>query len=248
MTDAGREAREPELDPKLEEWLAQAREDDAAEAPPALDDLFEGVARDIEAAEKKPSFWLRTRATWMRRLIGGVTAALVVVLGGVLGMRDLGELPALYVGAALASLVVLLGLSLHQALRPLHRPPLPRGAQAAVVALTLLATFLLALLSPHAPEEAAASRGAMELVSPCLFYGLFIGLPVYLVLRLLDRRGGVAAPLLAACAAGLAGNLTLQLKCPNDDPQHLMLSHFAVALLFVAGLGLTHLLVRRLRR
>jgi hypothetical protein len=248
MTDSGSSTREPELDPKLEEWLAEAREEEGAGPSPDVDAMFAEVTEDIEEAERKPTFWLRTRPTWMRRLIACGAALLVVVLGGVIALRsDFFEYPPVFMAVALGSLGVLLLLSLHQALRPLHRPPMPGWARAGVVALTLTATFLLALLSPHEPGV-EASRGVGEMVSPCLFLGLLMGIPVYLILRLLDRRAGVTAPLLAACAAGLAGNLVLQLHCPRRDLDHLMFAHFAVALLFVAGLGVVHLLVRRLHR
>jgi hypothetical protein len=241
-------APDAELDPELEDWLAQARADERdAGASMDVDALFGEVSRDIEAAERRPTFWLRTRATWVRRLVAWGAALVVVVVGGVIGLRgDFAEYPPAYMAAAVGALGVLLLLSLHQALRPLHRPPRPRWQRGAIVALTLAATFLLALLSPHDPG-AEPSRGLAELGSPCLFYGLLMGVPVYLVLRLLDRRSGPTAPLLAACAAGLAGNLVLQLHCPHRAPEHLVLSHFTVALLFVAGLGLAHLLVRRLR-
>ena len=75
-----------------------------------------------------------------------------------------------------------------------------------------------------------------------------MGVPVYVALRLLDRGSSATASLLAACAAGLTGNLVLQLHCPVDGVEHLMATHFSVALLFLVGLGLAHLVVRRLRR
>ena len=247
MTDQSTQPGAPELDPKLEEWLADARDADAAELPD-LGPMLAEVEKDIAAAEKRPTFWLQTRPTWMRRAIAFAAAAIVVGLGGALTLRaDLASRPPAFMAVALGSLALLLGLSLHQALRPLHRPPMPRGMRIGVVALTIGATLLLALLSPDDPADVGRGRGMLELVSPCLFIGLGLGVPIYLVLRLLDRGAGLGA-LLAACAAGLAGNLALQLHCPNDAPEHLMLAHFSVALLFVAGLGAVHALVRRLRR
>ena len=233
---------EPELDPKLEDWLRQARAEDEDAAPPDLDAMFGAVRRDIDQAEKRPSFWLRTRPTWMRRAIAGGAAALVVGLAGALALRgDFADYPTPTMAAALLALGSLLVLALHQALRPLHRPPISPWARAGLVALTLGSTFTVALLSP--PEEPTGS-----LVSPCLFYGLLMGVPVYFVLRLLDRSAGTTSPLLAACAAGLAANLVLQLHCPVDGVEHLMANHFSVALLFVAALWVAHLAARRLRR
>lgn len=239
MTDSHRD----ELDPELEEWLAGAREEEAPRAD--YDAMLAGVEAKIDEAEKKPSFWLRTRSTAVRRVTAALAALAVIVVGGVLlTRRELGAIDPIHLAVALAALGALLGLSVHAALRPLHRPPPSPLARAATIALTLVSTFLLALLPPaDASLHVAGDQGLLSHVSPCLFYGLLTGLPVYVVLRLLDR-GTSAAPLLAACAAGLAGNLVLTLHCPRDDPQHLMLGHFSVALLFVAGLGLVHLLAR----
>lgn len=235
-----------ELDPKLEEWLANARDADAGEVPD-LGPMLAEVEKDIATAEKRPTFWLATRPTWMRRAIALASAAAVVAVGAITLRSDLATRPPAFVAVAIGSLAALLVLSLHQALRPLHRPPLPRGARIGMAALTIAATLLVALLSPHDPADVGRGRGMLELVSPCLFIGLGLGVPVYFVLRLLDRGAGLGA-LLASCAAGLAGNLALQLHCPNDAPEHLMLAHFSVALLFVAGLGVVHALVARLRR
>jgi len=234
---------DPGPDPELEEWLAEAREAEAGPQP-ELEGLLESVEREIGQAEKKPTFWLRTRPTWVRRAIASGAALGVVGLTAALMLRaDFHDYPASYMAVALGSLGALLLLSVHMALRPLHRPPMRGAARAAVVGLTLASTFALALFSPHDPGEA---HGVFDHVSGCLFFGLLFGVPVYFVLRLLDR-GAQATSLLAACAAGLLGNLVLQLHCPRKDPEHLMLAHFSVVLLFVAGLGLAHWLVRRLR-
>lgn len=237
----------PELDPKLEEWLADAREQEHAEGGmPDLSDLLGDVERDQERAEKSPRFWLMSRPTWLRRLVACAAVVLIVVVGGVLSLReDIGRLPAAYVITAVGSLGFLLAAAAWTALRPLHRPPPPRWVSWGLVAATLGATFALALFAPPSPDHPPTSL-LHEMVSPCLFYGLFLGLPVYLLLRLLDRGPGLTA-LIAACAAGLAGNLVLQLHCPRTDPEHLMGAHFSVALLFVVGLYLVHVAVRRLR-
>ncbi len=234
-----------ELDPELSEWLADARALD--EAAPSADyaSMLREVEQDIARAESKPSFWLESRPTWMRRLIASIATMTVLVLGGVvMTHRDWSAISPLHLGVAFGALGVLLGASLHQALRPLQRPPLPRWARIGMGALTLVATFTLAILPM--PDTHAAPIGEGLHVSPCLFFGLLMGLPVYLVLRLLDR-GTSHAPLLAACAAGLIGNLVLELHCPRTDAPHLMLGHFTVALVFVLGLGAVHFFVRSRR-
>lgn len=230
-----------DVDPRLASSLTELAEAREETDPPSVDyaAMFAQVEEQIAHAEQRPSFWLRTRSTPVRRLIAGSAAAIVVVVCGVLlTRRDLGAIGPLHLTIALGALGSLLGLSVHHALRPLHRPPLPAWSRIAITALTLLATLALALF-----PAGTAHVGADHSVSPCLFLGLLTGLPVYGVLRLLEREGS-AASLLAACAAGLAGNLVLELHCPSRDLEHLMLGHFTVALLFVAGLALVHRLVR----
>lgn len=245
MSDAEKGARD-ELDPELAEWLDEARDIDERTPEADYAAMLGAVEEKIAAADAKPSFWLKSRATWVRRLIAVGAALSIVLLGGIVtSKRDLGALSPLHLALALGALSVLLGASLHQALRPLHRPPIARWARACITALTLGATFVLALLP--VPDAAGLAYDGLH-VSPCLFYGLFMGVPVYLVLRLLDRSRGASSPLLAACAAGLAGNLVLELHCPRSNPEHLMLSHFTVALIFVAGLGLVHVLLRARER
>lgn len=237
----------PELDPTLEEWLGEARALERERgATEDIDAMMQECEARLEEADKSPRFWLMSRATWARRLIAAVAVIAVIVVGGVMGMRtDLGELPLPFLALSIGSLAFLLGASAWAALRPLHRPPLPKWVGGALVVATLACTFLLALLSPH---EGAHSETSLlrEMVSPCLFYGLFIGLPVYLVLRLLDRGLGVGA-LIASCAAGLAGNLVLQLHCPRGETEHLMGAHFTVAVLFVVAMFAVNQAVRRLR-
>ena len=235
------------IDPALERLLAEASQEEAEpEGGPDLAPVFEEIQARIGEAEGRRSFWLATRPTRVRRAICWGTLALVALLGGVLTLRaDFGDYPLPRMMAALGALFVLGGLSLHHALRPVHQPPLPRWVGALVVLAALGATFTLALLPPaHAGGlEGVGAHGA----APCLLYGLLFGLPVYGMLRVLDRGGGSPAPLLGASAAGLAGNLVLQLHCPQTDPTHLLAGHFAVAALFIGGIGLIHLVTRRAR-
>ncbi|MCC6872992.1 MAG: hypothetical protein IT378_01690 [Sandaracinaceae bacterium] len=233
----------PERDPKLDELLGDVR-GEPGPPPEQLDAMFASLSKDIQEAERKPSFWLKSRSTAMRRAIAIASTLGVLAVGTALLMQtDRSLFSPLRVVLALGALGILLGVSVHQALRPLHAPPAPAWTRGLVAALTVAATFALALL----PTAEGHTGGVLDhLVSPCTFIGLLIGLPVYAVLRLLDRTGGAA--LAGACAAALAGNLVLEMHCPHADSVHLMASHFSVALVFVAGLGLLHLLLARLRR
>jgi hypothetical protein len=65
----------------------------------------------------------------------------------------------------------------------------------------------------------------------CAAFGAVMGLPV-LAFALLARRAhveGVVASL-AGVAAGLTGNLALQLHCPNTNVAHQLLGHWVVLL------------------
>lgn len=241
MTERGT----PELDPELAEWLAEAREDGADVPPAELDGMLGEVEEEIAGADRSPWFWLRSRATGLRRAMAFAVAATVVAVGGALTLRaDFAELPIAWTLTAVGSLAVLLSASVWLALRPLHRPPLPPWVRSTLIGASLVATCALALLAPA--DTVAGDQGLLAHVTPCLVYGLLTGVPVYLVLRLLDR-GSSALAILAACAGGLAGNLVLQLHCPRNDAEHLMAAHFAVVLLFVGGLGAVHWVLRRLR-
>lgn len=241
MTDRGT----PELDSELEQWLAEAREDGTDAPPPDLDAMLGDVEKKMEAADRSWVFWLRSRATWLRRLLAFAVAAVVVGVGGVLTLRaNFGELPVAWIAIAVTSLAVLLGASLYLALRPLHQPPLPAVVRTGLIGASLAATLALALLAPA--DTIADDRGLLAHVTPCLVYGLLTGLPVFLLLRLLDRGRSTIA-ILAACAGGLTGNLVLQLHCPRNDAEHLMGAHFGVVLLFLGGLGAVHWIVGRLK-
>ena len=238
-----------DIDPELERWLKEARELEEAAPVPGLDGMLVDVEKKLEQADRSWMFWLKSRASWMRRVIAFTATGLVVLLAGALTLRsNIGELPAAWLALTLGSLGLLLGVSVYCGLRPLHRPPLPRWLRVGVIGGTLLATAALALFAPQAGLAGgfAGEGSLLAHATPCFFYGLLVGLPVFLVLRLLDRGGSTLA-LVAACAAGLTGNLVLELHCPRNDVGHLVVGHFGVALVFVAGLALIHWLIGRTR-
>ena len=63
-----------------------------------------------------------------------------------------------------------------------------------------------------------------------MLYGALTGLPFILLARLMDR-GGLRSrdrSLFAVLTGFLAGNIMLQLHCPNTDPLHLLFGHGGV--------------------
>ncbi|MBX3270572.1 MAG: DUF1109 family protein [Sandaracinaceae bacterium] len=221
--------------PDLERRLAEAREADALPAGVELDAMLGEVERSLREADGSWLFRVRSLATGARRAIALGAAATVVALGASVGLRaDLASAPVGYLAVGVVAGAALLAVCLTLALRPLCAPPLPRGLRGALAAVSLAATAALALLTPAG--AVAGREGLVEHATPCAAYGLLLGLPVYAVLRVLDR-GGAGAALVASCAAGLTGHLVLTLHCPRTDPAHLMAGHFAVVLLFVAVVG-----------
>jgi hypothetical protein len=88
-------------------------------------------------------------------------------------------------------------------------------------------------LIPLDHHGVAAGEGAIFALEcgRCAAFGAVMGLPV-LVLALLARRSrleGVVAAL-AGVAAGLTGNLVLQIHCPNTNVVHQLLGHWVVLL------------------
>jgi hypothetical protein len=223
--------------------VAQASRAEVADVD--LRGVLAGVRERVAAADRSPLGWLRSRPTAMRRLLGALGALLLLAFTFVLGLRqDLDAYPTLRLAVAVVALGVLLGASLFQALRPLHQPPLAPLPRRLLVAASLLATAFLCLL-PDPTPEGLADPHAVAHATPCTLFGLLIGLPVFLLVRLLDRNPASTAPLLVACAAGLLGNLSLQMHCANGDPVHLMAGHFSVLLLFLSGVAVIQALARR---
>lgn len=232
-----------ERDPELDALMA---------APEELADvsaLFEGVQAQIEAAEKKPSYKLRTQPTSRRRLMAFIAFAMVILVTLMTGRRpDLGAYPPAMLALVLGSLGTLFALSAWTALRPIHRPMLAPWKLGALTALAVGTTLVLAL-APGIHDHVALRPDAplIRHASPCMIYGFMFGLPVYGALRFLDRGSSWSARIIAACAAGLAGNMILELHCPMGGSAHLMAGHASVIICYVAGVFLIEALLRARR-
>lgn len=216
------------------------------------DALFQDVQGRIQQSSRQPAWWLRGRSTAVRRGIAVLTFAALATFG-VLAMPrpDMGVYPMARMVLSLAALGLLALVSLHQALRPLHQPALRRAGGWLLVGGALLATLVVTALPPAHQAHPASLGGTGDVLisraAPCLYVGLLLGLPVFALVRLLDR-GSVLSAVLAACAAGLTANFLLQVHCPITATEHNVVAHFGVALLFVAGVGLVDWLVSRRRR
>ena len=128
--------------------------------------------------------------------------------------------------------------------RPLHRPALDGWRRVAFPALCVVATFGLVLI-PGLVGRAGSGveTGLLAHATPCATYGFALGLPVYALLRLLDR-GDSLGRLHAACAAGLAGNVVLELHCPIAGNPHRIVGHAMVLVIYVGGMMLVEWALR----
>jgi hypothetical protein len=123
--------------------------------------------------------------------------------------------------------------------RPVHLPELPRWQALCVVCVAIGATVLAAFWPYPAAQAAAHEHGGGVMAGVCMGVGLLLGVPVYALLRLVDR-GNAFGSLVAAAAAGLAGNFVLKAHCSVPGTSHELFGHASVAVLFVLGLGLVH--------
>lgn len=225
--------RDAGLDPDLAALLASV---DQEPTQGELDELLASVRSSIEAARSNDVTRLHAQPTWRRRAFGFAT--LIFLLGMNIGLRQRTDLEAyalpylLTYGGAVVSLI---SVCAFLALRPLHVPSLPRGTGFGLGLVAVAATVVLAV-SPGFHAHAASPSGVslFSHASPCLVYGFFVGVPIYGALRLLDR-GQPLGRVLAASAAGLAGNLVLELQCPTGGGAHRLFGHAGVVALYVFG-------------
>jgi len=211
--------------------------------PDTIDDLFAGILAqtlDRPPTRRERLVALPGAARLALGLAGGLAAGGIVLL--ITGLRgDLGALSMPRLAGSLAALLVAALASLGLALRGSHRPPLGLGARALAGAL-----LLLPLLSAAIPGFWEGSPTPPEKVWLWMLECMTLGLPAAalaaaapLALSRWDQPPRLRVWL--ACAAGGLGAFAMQqIRCPANDPLHLLVTHAglgaAVAAVFV-GLG-----------
>jgi hypothetical protein len=243
LSASAREAREAE-----ERANAVLRERVASDLPrvepPDLHELFAGLEQQL-AGERGARAWLRSRSTGARIVLSLASLALLVAVVALAWARpDLSVYPGFRLALGMLVIVVLVGVQLVLALRPLSRPPLPAWVSpAAIVGAVTALVALYGLPPPHLAHPASLQApGWQALISralPCLAFGLVFALASYGLLRALDRGGTdpTRRALLAAAYGGLVANLLLMLHCPVTASAHLMLGHLGVAVLLLLGVA-----------
>lgn len=204
--------------------LAHALRSLEAPSPPVS---FDSVARTI-GGERGPIAWLKSRSTLARfslaAVVGASVGAAVLSLGHGI-RRDLPQYPVPRLALTLGLLGGVCLASVRVVLRPIQLAPLSRGSLLALLAVGALARLGLALL----PRSHAADPAALAVHDPsvaeCLIAGTLMGIPLFAAVVLAARMPSWTNRLLAACAAGLLGNVVLELGCPSTEPAHLLEGH-----------------------
>jgi len=206
--------------------------------------LERAVRADV-ARERGARAWLRSRSPALRLVLAlGFAMLLAVTVLVVRARGDLHTYPVWRMGLTLGWFGLAAGASAWLALRPVY---LPRPSARLVIGLAAfaLAGPLVTALLPAVPTDETLHAHRSALAGGCFTIGALAGVVTLLLARLLDRGGphGPGPLVLAAAAAGLVGNVALQLHCPINFPAHLLLGHATVPMALV----LATLLVRRLR-
>ena len=204
-----------------------------------MDRMFAGMKARCDKSDRTLRGFLRSRSTMVRRLIVlAVFAALA--FGGWFMFPVVGDHARTVPWAAsLATFCALLVVALFMVTRPVHLPALPRWQSVCLVCLALGATVLAAFWPYPAAQAATHDHTGGTMVGACMGAGLLLGVPVYALLRLVDR-GNAFGSLVAASAAGLAGNFVLKAHCSVPGTSHELMGHASVAVVFVLGMGLVH--------
>lgn len=235
-----------ELDPELRAFLEALPGETPDASKLDLDGLRRDLRAEVDAADRSLVARVRALATWLRRSL----AALVLVALVALTVRpsDLVTYPPGLWMLYLASVLVLFGLCAFVALRPVHVPALPRWQGVALGLTAVVAVVVLSVIPDLHLRTTPPSVGFFAHFSPCFAYGFMLGLPVYGALRLLDR-GNPVGRILAAAAAGLAGNLVLEMRCTvGGGAVHQLFGHAGVVAFYVVGVVAFEWALRRRAR
>jgi len=218
-----------------------------------LSALAESVTARI-ADERGPVAWLRQLATPVRFGLATLVLAMVALAAVYLTPRiDLAVYPLGRMLMIVAAYVAVALVGLAWAVRPLHRAGPRRVVLAAVVLAGGLLPWVVALLPRVAALHPASVEGVgaefLPRAGACFLFGTVLALPILAAAWGVDRGGhrGRWRGWLAAIAAGIGGNLVLQLHCPIIHLDHLIVGHATVALVLPVAYGLLLALAFRAR-
>lgn len=219
------------------------RELDAAGVPetgPLFDEMFSELKARCDQSDRTLAGFLRSRSTAARRMIVLSIFAFLGLVGWFAFPLIAAEGRSVQWTASLIAFCILLVLAMFMVTRPVHLPALPRWQSLCLICVAVGATIVAAFWPiPAALAATTHNHGGGFMAGACMGVGLLLGVPVYALLRLVDR-GNALGNLVAAAAAGVAGNFVLKAHCSIAGTSHELLGHASVALVFVLGLGLVH--------
>ncbi|MDH4282183.1 MAG: hypothetical protein OEV36_05990 [Myxococcales bacterium] len=223
----------------LGERLLELDPPEPAEPAEGLARMFGEVKSRCEASDRTIPGFLRSRSTVARRAIVLAVFALLLFVGWFVFPLVGDHARTAPWMASLVTFCVLLLLAMLMVTRPVHLPELPRWQIIGLVSVAIGATIVAAFWPIPAAQAATPEHAGGVMAGVCMGVGLLLGVPVYALLRLLDR-GHALGSVVAAAAAGLGANFVLKAHCPIPGTSHELLGHASVALVFVLGLGLVH--------
>jgi hypothetical protein len=219
------------LSPDFEEHLAQCEVCNTLVQGRASDDAMALTWADMNSVlqRERRSLLSRVRVLatpWRYGL------AITLMLGWALGefamhrRADFDVYPRFMLFAVWGAFAGLAAAMMIAALQPLHRAEGPSKRTAALLGFAVALPVLVGVLpQPHGAPVVEGSFAA--LASNCFFYGLLVSVPVLLGLWLLSRTGVNVSGrvLLGTAAAGLVGNLALQIHCSIANAAHQICGH-----------------------
>ena len=227
-------------DPGLDERLRELDAADRATRGDLVDQMFSNVRAQCDRSDQTLTGFLRSRSTMARRVIVLSTFAVLGLIGWFAFPLVAAEGRSLPWTASLVAFCVLLILAMVMVTRPVHLPALPRWQSMCLACIVVAATVVAAFWPlPAALASSTHDHSGGFMAGACMGVGLLLGVPVYALLRLVDR-GNALGNLVAAAAAGVAGNFVLKAHCSIAGTSHELLGHASVAMIFVVGLGLVH--------
>ena len=214
------------------------------EPTPSADyaELYTSLKQEV-ADERGIRGFLRSRSTATRVVaLAALIVALAVYVVVFKPRSDLADAPRGRMIAVMVSFGALAFGSIVVALRPVHAPTLPAriGRLLLVGGLAAVVGFAIA---PAVGETAILDGGEhfSRMAMSCFMFGSMLALPLLALGCLLDRGGDLVGGrlLLAGGAAGLSGNLFLELHCSLQLPAHYLAGHASVVVgMLIAGLFL----------
>jgi len=222
-----------------DEWLRELGAAESPEEDECIDRMFAGMKAECDKSDRTITGFLRSRSTIARRLIVLSVFAVLAIAGWFAFPLVSDQARTVQWTGSLVTFCVLLVVAMFMVTRPVHLPALPRWQSMCLACIAVGATVLAAFWPHPAAQAATHDHTGGVMAGACMGVGLLLGVPVYALLRLVDRGNALGA-LVAAAAAGLAGNFVLKAHCSVPGTSHELLGHASVALVFVLGLGLVH--------